>query len=159
MKNVDSYLSKNFDERRHYLLTLSQEARLLFLGELAENMGHDKAVSLEDFLELDMSHRFLMTPFILNEEPTFIIEVFRNGVQLEKARTGGGRFGKERKFEDFGIGKHKLSFKKALVLIESYGEHVDFLSQRGKVREIHEAREKRNRIQEQPEKHNSKNQK
>lgn len=160
MRSFDLYLNKNFDERKNYLLTLSKEAKLSLLEDLAENMGYNKPVSLEDFLELDMTHRFLMTPFLLRDEPIFTLEVFKGGVQLEKSRTGGGRFGKDRKFEDFEIGKHTLSFKRALVLLESYGEHVEFLSQRGKVREIHEAREKRTRAQEQTEKqqNNSKNQ-
>jgi len=158
-KLFKNYIKKSFEERKNYLTSLNKEAKMLLLEQLAENMGVDKEVSLEDFLELEMAHRVMMTPSILSQEPVFQLEVFADGVQLEKKTSGGGRFGRDRKFHTFEKGVHTLGFKAALVLIETYGEHVEFLSTRNKVREKHAARELRIQSQNQkPQNNNSKNQ-
>lgn len=140
---VKDFLSKTYEERQAFLRLRTKEQRALFLEELASSMGSGEPFSLEDFLSLDLTDRVLMTPHILNYEPTFTLEVMKDGVQLEVATSGGGRFGKDRKFRNFSKGVHTLSFRAALILLESYGEQVEFLSQRGKVKELHLARQAR----------------
>lgn len=135
-KVIQEFLEKDPAERAHYLRVRTKEERAILFDLLAAEMGYNKSFSLSEFCSLDMAYRVQMTPKILQYEPQFCLQVLKP-IQLEIATSGGGRHGRDRKYQTIEPGIHHFSFRKALVLFESYGPDVEFMThQRDLVREI-----------------------